>query len=81
MSDPHTDLEHKFFLEEADMITIVVGNDEYGVICPHCSPSYFLYKPEIKKSEICYNAQSELCEKCQEPECEFSSRLSRGEKT
>ena len=80
MSSQHTDLEHEFNVEEVDMITLVVGGDEYGIICPHCAPSYFLYKPEIKKSEICYNSQSELCGKCKEPECEFSGRAS-GEKT
>ena len=71
----HTDQrEHYFWLEESNMIGMEVGNEEYAMLCPHCSPSYFLYKPGIKKSEICHNANSDLCEKCQEPECELSGQ-------
>ena len=57
----HTDQrEHYFWLEESNMIGMEVGNEEYAMLCPHCSPSYFLYKPGIKKSEICHNAHPVL---------------------
>ena len=31
--------------------------------------SYFTIKPELTKPLICYNAESPLCNKCEEPEC------------
>lgn len=34
--------------------------------------SHFLFKPEIRKHEICHNANSKLCAKCHEPECEMA---------
>ena len=72
----HEELEHDFWIEESDMIGLGVGGNEYALICPHCAPSYFTYKPEILKSEICINAKSELCFGCREPECELSDRCS-----
>lgn len=34
--------------------------------------SYKLYKPEIEIANICYNAMSKNCSKCEEPECELA---------
>lgn len=34
--------------------------------------SYFLYKPEIRKRDICHNANSKNCAKCHEPECDLA---------
>lgn len=72
----HQEVMHDFYLEEGSMIGMEIGGDEYAMLCPHCAPSYFLYKPELKKSELCHNAKTELCQKCQEPECELSGRPS-----
>ncbi len=33
--------------------------------------SWFLYKPEIEKADVCYNAKSKHCKLCQEIECEL----------
>ena len=37
-------------------------------------PSYFLFKSEIKTANVCHNANSKLCKKCFEPECELAGR-------
>lgn len=51
---------------------IAVDSEKYVIPCPHCSPSYLLFKPKFTLMEICYNAGSDLCNKCYEPECELS---------
>ena len=42
-------------------------------VCPKCErpvfDSWFLFKPKIRTHEVCHNAESKLCEKCEEPEC------------
>jgi hypothetical protein len=47
--------------------------------CPFCGgsgefrwPSYFLYKAEIEIPQICFNANSSLCLRCCEPECDLA---------
>lgn len=34
--------------------------------------SYFLIKPKLTKPQICYNAGTKNCEKCEEPECDLA---------
>lgn len=34
--------------------------------------SYFLFEPTVRKRDICYNAGSPLCKKCEEPECDLA---------
>ena len=53
-------------------IEMAVDDDHYVFPCPHCSPSYLLYKPEIHIEDMCVNANTVLCKICYEPECEYS---------
>ncbi len=45
-------------------------------VCPKCEQpiieSYLTYNPEIETANICYNAKSKNCVKCEEPECELA---------
>ena len=34
--------------------------------------TYFLFKPEIRTHNVCYNAYSKCYKDCQEPECELA---------
>lgn len=34
--------------------------------------SYLTYKPSITTAGICYNAESKLCAKCKQPECDLA---------
>lgn len=36
------------------------------------SPSYFLYKPDLKQEDLCHNANTKLCKKCHQPECDLA---------
>ena len=54
---------------------MAVDDEHYVFPCPHCMPSYFLYKPEIMIHEVCVNMGSKRCKECYEPECEFSQIL------
>ena len=40
--------------------------------------SYFLIS--LAKSEICYNANTKICKKCEEPECDLAEGWRRNEK-
>jgi hypothetical protein len=48
-------------------------------VCPKCKrpvfDSWFLFKTHIRTHEVCHNAESELCEKCEEPECACSGQV------
>jgi len=33
---------------------------------------YFLFRPEIKIQDVCYNANTSLCKKCEMPECDLA---------
>jgi len=70
----HRELEHKFRPHEWDgWIEMMVEGQNYVMPCPHCMPSYLLYRPNIMKHEICvHGGKSKTCKKCFEPECEFS---------
>ena len=37
--------------------------------------TYLLYRSEIETADICHNARSSLCAKCEEPECECAGRV------
>ena len=71
-----SELLHTYFHTDDGWIHIIVydeeGEHEYFTPCPHCSPSYLTYRPEITSRQLCWNAHSELCEKCFEPECDFA---------
>lgn len=55
---------------------MAVDNAHYVFPRPHCMPSYFLYKPGVMIHEVCaHGGESEVCEECYEPECEFSQVL------
>jgi len=45
-------------------------------VCPKCErpvyDSWFLFKTHIETRNVCHNAKSKLCEKCQEPECDLT---------
>jgi hypothetical protein len=47
-------------------------------ICSKCGQmvfvSYFLFKTDIETADVCYNANTDLCKKCEEPECELAGR-------
>ena len=68
---------HSYFHTEDGWIHIIVNDvDEYFIPCPHCSPSYFTYKPEYQTHELCWNANSKHCKNCCQPECELAKGTS-----
>ena len=69
------DKEHVFENIPDGWIHLDVDGEEYAMQCPHCSPSYLTYKPEIHTEDICYNAGSDLCKNCFEPECAYSQEI------
>jgi len=65
--------EHTFFENDEGTIHLIVGGKhEYFFPCPHCTPSYLTYKPVIETKNICYNAKTDRCSFCYEPECELA---------
>lgn len=66
-------MKHDIICEEGWLFIGIPETDEtYSLPCPHCSPSWFLYKPSVMISEVCYMAKSEKCVICCEPECELA---------
>lgn len=55
-----------------------VDEVEQIVFCSKCGQmvfvSYFTFKTDIETAHICYNANTDLCKKCEEPECELAGR-------
>ena len=53
-------------------IELAVEREGYAFPCPHCRPSYFTFKPDLRKENVCCNAGTDVCKSCYEPECELS---------
>jgi len=64
---------HSYYHDDSGWIHIIVDDEhDYFTPCPHCCPSWFLYKPNVLISEVCHMAKSEKCVICCEPECELA---------
>jgi len=65
--------KHAFSENNEGLVHLIVDNKhEYFIPCPHCMPSYLTYNPKIETKNICYNADSDRCKFCYEPECELA---------